>query len=90
VDQKSTQELLKEREEQYGCATAQHNCAENIATVLENYTRTLKRAVLPADMFTCRMLALKITRMISNPKHMDNYDDIMGYTELMKRRYESE
>ena len=87
---KSYNEILEQRHIQYGDATLQHTCAEDMATVVEDYISNIGIDVKSADLFTIRMLCLKITRMISNPKHLDNYADIMGYTELMKRRYESE
>tara|TARA_R100000656_G_scaffold67313_1_gene50967 strand:- start:6704 stop:6973 length:270 start_codon:yes stop_codon:yes gene_type:complete len=87
---KSYSEILEQRHTQYGDATLQHSCAEDMATVIEDYINGIGVNVESADIFTVRMLCLKITRMISNPKHLDNYDDIMGYTELMKRRYKSE
>ena len=83
-----TTELLEQRAKQYGCAKAQHTGAECLGEIYDMYIEDNGHDDFKkADMFTMRMLFLKMVRLGGNPNHEDNYDDINGYVELMRRRH---
>lgn len=70
-------QLLKEREQQWGDAISTH---ERIAAA---WTATLGHIVNPVDV-VLMMIQLKAIRAQINPDEKDSFDDIEGYARIAK------
>lgn len=84
----STEELLKERGANYGPPIDHFACTQTMYEVwLE---RRMKAKFVPNDKeYAVRhgvyMILDKIARAAENPNHLDNWDDIKGYAECVKK-----
>jgi len=78
------QSLLDEKEKHYG------NAHELTGMVMGALTDPFLAMLNTAPMFSHNWVLMlsKLIRMLSDPYHLDNYDDIIGYATLCKQMAE--
>lgn len=68
----SVVDILKERNQNYGTPYSNHVNTAHLWSVI------LNRDVKPEEVVMC-MIAVKLSRLIHEPKHDDSWADIIGY-----------
>ena len=72
---KAKSKINGDRHKDYGEAYENHN---NIARL---WSVILQKEITPEQVYQC-MIAVKMSRLINSPKHLDSWVDIVGYAAL--------
>ncbi len=91
TSKKELDAILKERGANYGPPIDHFDCTQGLFTVWEirraktKPTHNRREAAVRHGVY---MILDKLARAAENPKHIDNWDDIKGYAECIKKALE--
>ena len=81
----NVREILVERGKSYGKYSTQVKARGEIMSILNNQHFTCQGVDIPPHVeMALNDIVLKLVRVVSDLAHEDNYNDLAGYTELLR------
>ena len=81
-----TEDLLRERSRTHGNFAVNSTTSQRMKEAMRQHPGWM--GLSRTEQEALEMIVFKVTRAISNPKHLDHWNDISGYAELVRRKLE--